>query len=269
MVNHDIMKKTFLLIVILVSCTQILYLLLSACSPMAAAPTLIPSETPQQPTEFPTDTPVWFPPTATPTPFPTATLSIPSTQEVRPSHGSLIFSDDFSSDSPWTVGRTSQTSRALNNQQLTLALSQPGGYLYSVREEPVLREYYAEITASPSLCLAGDQYGLLLRFNDADNFFRFALTCDGQARVDRLFKGQPSSPQPLTFFGAIPPGAPSSSRLAFSILGRQIDFYVNDEYLFSVSDPNLLEGKIGVFVRSAGENALTVNFSNLEVFEIE
>jgi len=68
--------------------------------------------------------------------------------------------------------------------------------------------------------------------------------------------------------GAVPPGAPSSSRLGVWAEGKEMRFYINNEFQFSVSDPSLVSGTIGVFIRSAGENAVTVSFSDLVVREI-
>jgi hypothetical protein len=238
---------------------------LTACLPTASPPPPLPSETPTPPPATATLTPVWFPPTATPTPLPTATLLFTPTLDLRPTVGPLIFTDDFSDPDLWTLNQSRSASSAMNNNQLTLALSLPKGYLFSQRAEPVLRDFYLEITASPSICRGEDEYGLLIRMVDSGNFYRFSLTCDGQARVDRVFKGSASSPQPLTLSGAIPPGAPSVSRLAVSAVGREMRFFVNDEYLFSVSDRSMPEGLLGVFIRASGAGAMTVNFSDLVV----
>jgi hypothetical protein len=242
-------------------------LLLAACLPIRTPPPPLTTDTVAPPTVTPTSTPVWFPPTPTNTPYPTATHPITATIVLEPEYGSLIFNDDFSDPSAWQESRSSLGSAAVSNNELTLALTEKGEYIYSLRHEPELRDFYLEVTASPSICRSEDEYGLLLHFADNENFFRFSLTCDGQARVDRLYKGKPSSPQPLTFFGAIPPGAPSSSRLAVWVSGRQMDFYINSEYLYTVSDPNIPEGKLGLFIRSQNHEAMTVNFSDLQVYE--
>jgi len=63
--------------------------------------------------------------------------------------------------------------------------------------------------------------------------------------------------------GAIPPGAPSTSRLAVWAKGKEMRFYANGEYLFTVSDRSLASGNLGVFIRSAGEDDVTVSFSDL------
>ena len=186
----------------------------------------------------------------------------------RTETGAILFTDDFSEASLWSLIRTETTSIALGKNALTLALNQPGGYLFSLRKEPVLEDFYLEITASPSLCRGQDEYGLLLRVSPALEFYRFSLSCDGQTRLDKYFKGKASSPQSWTLSGAVPPGAPSSSRLAVQAQGKEMRFYINDELQFTVQDPSLATGMIGVFVRSAGENAVTISFSNLVVREV-
>ncbi len=242
-------------------------IILPACLPLSVSPTPLPTDTLSPPPSTPTETPVWFPPTATNTPYPAVSVVITPTLDLAVPYGELIFSDDFSNPETWTLNRGSSESAAIANNELTLALSKSGDYVYSVRVEPELRDFRLEITVNPSICRGGDEYGLLLRFVDPDNFYRFALTCDGQARVDRVYKGHPSSPQPLSLFGSIPPGAPSSSRLVVSANGREMRFFINGEFLFSISDPTLPIGLIGVFIHSNEENAVTVNFADLEVYK--
>lgn len=244
----------------------ILFFSVTACISEVEPAPILPTDTPNPPTSTPTSTPVWFPPTPTNTAYPIATQAATPTLQTVPEYGSQIFKDDFGQPELWALTQTTHTSAAMNNNELTLAISQPKGYLYTIRQDPALRDFYLEITASPSICLGGDEYGIILRFSDAGNLFRFALTCDGYARVDRILNNQASSPKPRTLFGAIPPGAPSSSRIAVQAIGRHLHFYVNGQYLYSISDPNLPEGKIGVFVRPEGEGSMTVNFSDLQVY---
>lgn len=244
-----------------------LILFLSACRPAAGAmpaATLTLSPAPPS-TATPTSTTVWFPPTATYTPVPT--LGITPTTAQQPESGPILFTDQFGDASLWLLGRTTSTSIALGKNVLTLALNQPGAYLYSLRSEPVLSDFYLEITASPSLCRGQDEYGLLLRVSPELEFYRFSLSCDGQTRLDKYFNGKASSPQPWMMSGAVPPGAPSSSRLAVWAWGKEMRFYINEELQFSVQDPSLTAGTIGVFIRSAGENAVTISFSDLVVRE--
>ena len=237
---------------------------MAACLPVTAEP--LPSETPTPLilTETPTPTIVWFPPTPTTTVFPTPIIT--PTMAASLLAGELIWQDDFNDPAQWILGQTASTSVALGVDELTLALDQPGAYLYTLRQDGDLADFYLEIDASPSLCRGPDEYGLLLRVSPSMDFYRFSLTCDGQLRLDKYYQGKASSPQPLMYSGAVPPGAPSTSRLGVWAKGKELRFYVNGEYQFTINDPSLMSGGLGVFIRSNGEDALTVSFSDLQVY---
>jgi hypothetical protein len=179
----------------------------------------------------------------------------------------LIFSDDFSRLDQWSIGKVPAGRIAQGKNELTLAVTQPKGYLYSLRQGTKLDDFYVELTASPSICRGADEYGLLVRVSPNIEFFRFALTCNGKARLDRFLNMQASSPQPARPNAAVPPGAPSSSRLAVWAVGNELRFFVNGVFLFAARDPGLLSGTIGVFVRAGSQEPVTVNFSDLKVYE--
>jgi hypothetical protein len=237
---------------------------LAACLPAETTP-LPPEPTATAPaaTETPTPTVVWFPATATYTPFPTPVIT--PTLDLRPAVGEVLFEDDFAEGKGWTLGKTPAGSAALGKNELTLHVSQPEGYVFSVRQDQTFKDFYAEVLAAPSICREGDEYGLLLRVSPSIDFYRFSLTCQGQYRLDKFLNGAASSPQPLTLSGAVPPGAPSQSRLGVWAKGKEMRFYVNGEYLFTLNDGSLQQGALGVFARAAGENVVTVTFSELVV----
>jgi len=244
------------------------WILLTACLPIPASPTASPSAIiPASPTATPTLTVVWFPSTPTHTPFPAST-PLPPTPELRPGLGEIIFQDDFSSAEAWALSETANGSVALSKNKLTIAIAAPKTYLSSTRSQPVFGDFYAEITASPNLCRGSDEYGLLIRVGSAQDYYRFSVSCNGQTRLDRVYHGQASSPQPWLLGVRVPIGSPSTSRLAVWAVANEMRFFINDEYQFTVRDPLLISGTLGVFARSTGDTAVTVNFSNLVVREI-
>ena len=246
-----------------------LLIVLAACLPILTPSPALSTDTALPPTITPTATTVWFPPTPTSTPFPTATLCITPTLDTSPKHGNLIFRDDFSESGLWSTGNLSAGSIALGANELTLAVSQERGYLFSLRQGTQLDDFYVEITTSPSICRTEDEYGLLLRISPSLEFLRFSFSCDGHARVDRYLNGKASSPHPPLLSGMVPPGAPSSSRMSVLAKGKDIHFYANHKYLFSVRESNLIIGGLGVFARAAGQDPVTINFSDLTVYETE
>ncbi len=246
-------------------CSILLVLISSACA-VAPAVEVLPTDTQAAPTATVTPTVIWFPPTATPTAFPTPIVT--PTVDMRPALGNILFEDDFSDAKAWTGGQSAEGSVALGKNELTIAIAETNAYLYSVRQEPSFSNYYLEITANISLCRGLDQYGVLFRVSPAMDYYRFSLSCDGQVRLDRVINGQASSPQPWMMSGAVPPGAPSSARIGIAAQGDALSFFVNGQFQFTAHDPLLSEGGLGLFARSVNKMAVTVNFSQLAIYEI-
>jgi hypothetical protein len=244
----------------------ILTILMSACVPATTPQPLLAEKRTATSTPSPTPTVEWFPATATPTIVPT--IASTPTPEQTENQGDIILSDDFSDPELWVLGSSSSGNISLGVNELTIAIAEPGAYDYSIRREPLLGDYHIEITASATLCQGEDQYGLLLRMSSPGNFYRYGLSCDGRVRLDKVIQGTATSPQPWIQNNSLPPGAPSHARLAVHLHGEEMKFFINDQYQFTVNDPSLQIGSIGVFARSQGENAVTVNFSELVVRQV-
>ena len=238
--------------------------LLTACSPVGQEAV---TATPRPPTATPLQTPttVWFPPTATPTPQPFHT-QVP-TQEMLIGLGDLIAIDDFTDPEEWDTAVSDQGSASVSRERLTLAV-QPGVYMISLQRQMVLGNFYAEITARPSLCRGADEYGFLVRAN-AVSYYRFSLTCNGQTHAERISQKERHDLQESVLSGDVPPGAPGEVRIGVWAAGPEMRLFLNGRFQFSISDLNLSSGTVGVFARSTGETPVTVTFSDLRVRAVE
>jgi hypothetical protein len=246
-----------------------LLVLCLACAPaVGGAPSDILTQTPEaSPTlPIPTAPTVWFPATNTLAPLPTR-FNTP-TPEQRPGVGALIFSDSFSDPSVWQTAASDQASAIVTGDRISLAVRQPGLGMISLRNEPILRDFYAEVTARPSLCAGDDDYGLLYRAASPNDYYRIALTCNGTVRVDRVRGGESTpviSPAPS---GDVPRGPPGEVRIGIWASGPDMRVFLNDHYQFAINDPLFPGGTLGLFARSQGPNAVTVTFSDLNVSEV-
>ena len=237
-------------------------ILLSAClTPEAIPPTEtpIPSDTP-----LPSPTIVWFPPSATPTllAFPTYT----ATPEMSPGIGSVLLSDDFSNESVWDIASSDQGSAAIGRNRLSIS-AQPGVYLASFRRDLLLSDFYAEITARPSLCRGDDSYGIIIR-STGDSFYRFTLTCNSNVSAERYRSSVRLLMQEPTPSGDAPPGAPGEVRIGVWAFGNEMRLFLNGRFQFSISDPSSPFGSFGVFARGAGDTPVSVIFSDLIVYDV-
>ncbi|MBN2257687.1 MAG: hypothetical protein JW704_07670 [Anaerolineaceae bacterium] len=241
-------------------------LILAACLQVSDGGQLSMQDTPPGVTETPTI--VGFPATETPTNTPLPATMTP-TPEQKTNLGRIIVADDFTRPGLWLLGRFNDGSIAFGLNEMTLAVSAPKGILTSFRQEPTLPNFYIEVTASPNLCVAQDAYGLVVRAGNVSDFYAFLLSCDGQVRAERdkiseripLKDWKPAS-------GKVTPDIGGSTRLGVWAYGNEMRFFVNGVYQFTVLDPAFPRGLVGLHAHASGASVLTVNFSDLQVWEI-
>lgn len=240
---------------------------LAACKPAAPVEPAAPTETPAPPATA-TATPVWFPPTATLTPA--APVEILPTPPPLPVLGDLYLNEDFATAEFWPLLRTARGNIAVGGNRLTLATLLPKTYLASIRNQPLLTDFYLKINLRVNLCASGDEYGVLLRALTESEFYRLSLSCDAQVRLDKINGAQAASPQPLMLSGAYPPGAPVTVELGVWVQGKVLRVYINQQYQFGVSDSAAIPaGMVGVFVRSGEAETLSVSFSEMQIYTLE
>ncbi len=251
---------------ILTFLSGLIFLAFTGCSAIASSSS--PDVAPATPTALPpTPTIVWFPPSVTPSPQ--VIPSMAPTAEQKPGVGNILLQDDFTTSVNWNTGSSDQASVGVSANQLTIA-AQPGvAPVVSFRKDMTFNNFYAEITAQPSLCRDGDDYGLLFRAPNNVAYYRFALACNGTAGVERVSLGAPHMLQPPMPSGDAPLGPPGEVRLGVWAAGSQLHFFLNGRYQFGVTDRTYLAGGFGVFAFAAGDTPVTISFSDLVVRAVE
>ncbi len=234
---------------------------LAACLPLNATP---PTATPLPTiTAVPTQTIVWFPPSPTPTLLVPATYT--ATPEMSPGIGAMTLNDQFSDEKLWDTAVSDQGSAAIVDNNLSLAV-QPGVYLASMRHNLNLGNFYAEITAHPSLCRGEDSYGLIVR-SLGNSFYRFIISCDHMIHAERISGGVKLQIQEPVASGDAP-GAPGEVRIGMWAVGPEMRLFLNDRFQFSVIEKNFPSGGFGVFVKSDGTTPVSVTFADFKVYKV-
>jgi len=186
---------------------------------------------------------------------------------MSPGIGSILLTDDFSDDSVWDTVTSDQGSATIGRNRLSLA-AQPGIYLASFRRDLILSDFYAEISARPSLCRGDDGYGIIIR-STGDSFYRFTLTCNSMISAERYRSSVRLLMQPPTPSGDAPPGAPGEVRIGIWAFGNEMRLFLNGRFQFSITDPSSPIGAFGVFARGAGDTQMSVTFSDLTVYDVD
>jgi hypothetical protein len=239
-------------------------MVLASCS---ASP-IIPTETPTRSvTETPTATIVWFPPTNTPTSLPSA-LPAPI-EDYHPGLGAQIFSDSFDQPDLWNTSDSAQASASVSRNRLILSINDPGPLsILTLRNQPVLGDFYAEASVDLSLCGGQDQYGFIYRASSISDFYRYVINCSGQVRVERVRGGVSYPLLGWLSSGDAPTGAPAQVTLGVWAVGAEMRFFLNDHFQFSQTDPVFSSGTLGFFVYANGNTPVTISFSNLSVYSV-
>ncbi len=137
-----------------------------------------------------------------------------------------------------------------------------------MRREGTFGNFYAEITARPSLCRGEDNYGVIVR-SVGSSYYRLVLSCNAYVRAERVNGGiRLPLLEPIPS-GDAPRGAPGEVRIGIWAVGSDIRLFLNDRYQFGIRDKSFPSGAIGVFVRSEGDAPMSVTFSDLKVYDVD
>jgi hypothetical protein len=223
------------------------------------------------------------PPTPTPTqvtPSPTPTFIIPTliptatfTPEPEPSPtpdllaglGDLIFEDTFDRNLGWDIGQSEIGGASLVEGWLSLAVHRSNSFFFIRSPAPTLTDFFLEVTVKSEVCSDGDEFGVMFRYRAMGEHYRFALTCDGYARVTRMLEEGEIVLVPLTQTYALFPGLLVDNRIAIWASGNQFRFFINDLEVFSARDRVLPSGNVAFFVRSRQGDQTTASFDDLTV----
>jgi len=177
----------------------------------------------------------------------------------------LPWADDFSnpasgwqaeSDSSAEVGYSDGGMRILVKVANSLAWASAGR---------ALSDLYLTVEATQIAGPDDNEYGVMVRMQDPQHFYRFSISGDGYYLVSK-YDGQEWKPlgTDWTPSDAIHPGA-ATNLLGVVCQGAQLTFLVNGVQLAQVEDKSYTRGDIGLYAGSFFEPDVEVQFDNLRV----
>jgi hypothetical protein len=110
-----------------------------------------------------------------------------------------------------------------------------------------------------------NEYGVMVRMQDPQHFYRFSISGDGYYLVSK-YDGQEWKPlgADWTPSDAIHPGA-ATNLLGVVCQGAKLTFLVNGVQLAQVADRSYSRGDVGLYAGSFFEPDVEVQFDNLRV----
>lgn len=179
-----------------------------------------------------------------------------------------FFTDDFSNSSTnWSTYNQPGAVIAIEEGVLRFRVDEPYYDFWSTNGQNyknVEVEVFAEKIDGPD----NNNFGLVCRYKDAENYYAFLVSSDGYYGIMRVLDGkyQLLSSETMEFSPAINTGQ-SSNHVRADCLGSQLVFYVNDQFLATVQDNQLSQGQTGVIVGTYEEPGVEIYFDDFIVQE--
>jgi hypothetical protein len=221
-------------------------------------PPAAPTDTPQN-----TDTPAATnTPDATATPEPSPTVQ-PTPTPTRVA-GTIVFEDDFSSETGWYEDSRTNWVFEFVNQQYRITNNIPGAVLWSIREVPYTN-VRVEVDASRTAGPPNGFYGVTCRYVDEHNYYALVAASNGFYAILRMRDGSMQFRATGTdVSGVIRPGN-EVNRIAGECIGNTLTLYVNGQKIAEETDDFFDEGWVGVVAGNRIEPGMQATFDNFAV----
>jgi pSer/pThr/pTyr-binding forkhead associated (FHA) protein len=177
----------------------------------------------------------------------------------------LAYEDDFSNPSSgWDDAFDRYTTKQYGNNKYYVEITTSNLVAWGLANRKVA-DFRIQVHAAQEEGPNNNGYGILFRFQDRDNFYRFDISGDGFFLLSKFYNGEWVTLVPWTASSAINVGQ-TTNLLTVEAVGSQISVYANDTLLAEVEDDALTEGNFGFFASTFSEPNLTVSFDDILVW---
>lgn len=192
----------------------------------------------------------------------------PSTQATL-APGTLLATEDFSvTPNGWgSMGRTGGEI-AFEYQGLTIKVNTPNFMFWSVNGSKFTDtriEADAVLLEGPS----NDNFGVICRFVDNENFYAFVISHDGYYGIFKFMDGVISmgnETSNLEYSDVIRKGG-VVNHITATCQGEILSLSVNDTLLSQIQDSSFSEGQVGLIASAYSDPGVKVLFDNLEIYQ--
>jgi pSer/pThr/pTyr-binding forkhead associated (FHA) protein len=191
--------------------------------------------------------------------------SQPTEASNRPADFALIYQDDFGdSSSGWDDAFDAYTTKQYGNNRYQIEVTTSNLVAWGLANRDVA-DFEVEVEAKLEDGEDSNGYGLLFRFQDRENFYRFDISGDGYYLLSKFVKGEWITIVDWTESPFINKGK-ADNLLKVSAIGPTITVSANGQQLTSVQDDSLSHGNFGFFAGTFSEPHAWVSFDNLKLW---
>ncbi len=194
------------------------------------------------------------------------TAESPSGAEIEPPADLLlVYEDDFSDPfSGWDDAFDTYTTKQYGNNRYQIEVTTSNLVAWGLANRDVA-DFEVEVAAKLEDGPVDNTYGLLFRFQDRDNFYRFDISGDGFFLLSKFFNSEWITLVDWTASEHINTGVSANNVLKVSAFGPDITVWANGQALASVTDDSLTHGNFGFFASTFDEPPVWVSYDNLKL----
>jgi hypothetical protein len=239
-----------------------------------SAPTLLQAATLSPVTSLPVTSepasPVPATATATATATPTASLvPSPTTPATDPrlNLGAPDWHDPFDTGQNWYLaGGNPQAD--VHDGKLVFSVPEADKRDWWRLAAPRLTNFYIEATAKTTACSGSDRYGIMVRAPDLNQGYLFGFTCDGRYSLRAWDGSEYTTLKNWTSSAAILAGSNQTNRLGLMADGSRLSLYANGTFLDEIHDDRYGEGRFGLFINANVTPNYTIEFDQLDYWNM-
>ncbi len=180
----------------------------------------------------------------------------------------LPWTDDFSDPSDgWLAESDSSAEVKYHEGAISLLIKMPNSLAWASAQRE-FSDFSLVVEATQVAGPDDNEYGVLVRMQDTDHFYRFSVSGDGYYMVSKydgeewaVLSGDDWLPSDAIHLGA------ATNLLRVVCQGATMTFFVNDIQLAEVTDGDYSRGDIGLYAGSFFEPDVEIHFDNLSVTE--
>lgn len=183
-----------------------------------------------------------------------------------PDNLALIYEDDFSdSFGGWDDAFDAYTTKQYGNNRYQVEVSTDNLIAWGLANRDIA-DFELEVEAREEDGAKSNSYGLLFRFQDRDNFYRYDISGDGFFLLSKFEGGRWHTLIDWTASKFI---NPETNILKVSAFGPDITVWANGQPLGTVTDDSFSHGNFGFFASTFSEPYIWVSFDNLKLWAPE
>jgi len=180
----------------------------------------------------------------------------------------LLLADDFDDPaSGWLEAADAEASQGYRDGRFFFQVRAPDLIVWDTADGN-FQDFDLEVSAKQASGAPENSYGVLVRYVDEGNFYRFDLTGDGRYAVLKSERGEWQTLVDWQGSAHVRPLG-EVNRIQVVCQGSEMTFYANNWVLVSVGDSTFERGDVGLFASTFAEPDVEVEFDDLKIWTVE